>query len=90
MLVWLKDLPTLTTSDDATIVHFIDSLITCQQTDDDIISLQSHKHSVSCKKGKKNICRFGFPKPLMAQTALLHPIEIDSDETKFEEHQQIA
>ena len=90
MLVWLKDPPSLTTSDDATIVHFIDSLITCQQTDDDITSLQSHKHSVSCKKGKKNICRFGFPKPPMAQTALLHPIEIDSDETKFEEHQQIA
>ena len=90
MLVWLKDPPSLTTSDDETIVRFIDSLITCQQTDDDITALQSHKHSVSCKKGKKNICRFGFPKPPMTQTALLHPIEIDSDQKKFEEHQQIA
>ena len=90
MLVWLKDPPSLTTSDDATIVRFIDSLITCQQTEDDITALQSHKHSVSCKKRKKNICRFGFPKPPMTQTALLHPIEIDSDQKKFEEHQQIA
>lgn len=42
-----------------------------------MLELQKHKHSKTCRKGGKPICRFGFTKPPMNRTMLLKSIEIE-------------
>ena len=86
MLVWLKNAPSYATDEDATIAEFVDSIITCEKNEDHITSLQIHKHSMSCKRGKRSVCRFGFPKPPVKTTVLLRPFEFGSSEIDFEKH----
>ena len=67
---------------------YINEHITCHQppmsTDDeetkalrDLVELQKHRHrKKSCFRKHKRECRFGFPKPPMLQTKIMHPNEI--------------
>ena len=47
-----------------------------------IVELQTHKHSRTCRKKGKAICRFGFPLPPLPQTRLLYPLEEEVDQFK--------
>ena len=38
---------------------------------------ETRKHSATCKKNFKNICRFKFPRPPVRNTIILHPLEED-------------
>lgn len=38
-----------------------------------------HKHSQTCKKGGKDVCRFGFPLPPLEKTMILEPLDADVD-----------
>jgi len=39
------------------------------------IGYQIHKHSATCYKRKKKVCRFGFPKPPLPSTHILEPLD---------------
>ena len=47
-----------------------------------LVELQTHKHSRTCRKKGKAICRFGFPLPPLPQTRLLYPLEKEVDQFK--------
>ena len=41
-----------------------------------------HKHSKTCRKKGKAICRFGFPLPPLPRTMLLYPLEDEVDQLR--------
>lgn len=81
--LWLRNAPLYETNNPISIkscVEFIDKFITCEyDPKNPLISLQKHRHSHTCKKGKgrKEKCRFNFPVPVMPRTMILEPITED-------------
>ena len=76
-LLWIEDLPELENNAEDT-VRFIDRHISttkpCEDIDDEMSKLvanQMHRHSHTCRKGRKFQCRFGFPKPPVPNTCVL-------------------
>ena len=59
MLVWIENAPTLETNFEEEIVQFVDKYLTCNTDNEktaNLVGLQSHKHSKTCrKKGKTNM-----------------------------------
>ena len=85
MLVWIENAPTLETNSEGEIVQFVDKYLTCNTDNEktaNLVGLQSHKHSKTCRKKGKPICRFGFPLPPLPRTMLLYPLEEDFDKYK--------
>lgn len=85
MLVWTNDAPKYPDDDEQDIISYVDKYVTCSlQTNDtqleQLIDLQVHTHSKTCKKGGKAVCRFGFPLPPLRSTMLLEPLDVDVDE----------
>lgn len=81
MMVWCSDAPKFCEDSDDDVCAYIDRFITCRLPDEseselfDLVSLQSHKHTKTCRKKGKKTCRFGFPKPPLKKTTILHPLE---------------
>lgn len=48
----------------------------------ELITLQTHKHSKTCRKKGHAICRFGFPLPPMKRTIILEPLDEDVENYK--------
>ena len=85
MLVWIENAPTLETNSEREIVQFVDKYLTCNTDNEktaNLVGLQSHKPSRTCRKKGKPICRFGFPLPPLPRTMLLYPLEEDVDKYK--------
>ena len=85
MRVWIENAPTLETNSEREIVQFVDKYLTCNTDNEktaNLVGLQSHKHSRTCRKKGKPICRFGFPLPPLPRTMLLYPLEEDVDKYK--------
>ena len=85
MLVWVENAPTLETKSEEEIIEFVDGYLTCSSDNEktaNLINLQSHKHSRTCRKKGKPICRFGFPLPPLPKTMLLYPLEENIDKYK--------
>ena len=85
MFVWIENAPTLETNSEREIVQFVDKYLTCNTDNEktaNLVGLQSHKHSRTCRKKGKPICRFGFPLPSLPRTMLLYPLEEDVDKYK--------
>ena len=83
MLVWIENAPTLEKSSEEEIVKFVDKYLTCSVNDAEtahLVELQTHKHSRTCRKKGKAICRFGFPLPPLPRTMLLYPLEKEVDQ----------
>ena len=83
MLVWIENAPTLEKSSEEEIVKFVDKYLTCSVNDAEtahLVELQTHKHSRTCRKKGKAICRFGFPLPPLPRTMLLYPLEEEVDQ----------
>ena len=85
MLVWTSDAPKYKENSDEEIEVYVDQYITADTQEKDplmkpLVNLQVHKHSKTCKKGGKTVCRFGFPLPPLPRTMLLEPLETDVDE----------
>ena len=67
---------------DCEVTSFIDKTITCQKPTDDpqllnLVNRQVHRHSHTCRKKSKAICRFNYPQPPMRLTKILYPLDID-------------
>ncbi|VDI73405.1 Hypothetical predicted protein [Mytilus galloprovincialis] len=54
-----------------------------REEDRQFVKLQKHRHSKSCKKKGKRVCRFGFPIPPMAETLILEPFPADHSKTEI-------
>ena len=78
MLVWIENVPTFEKNSEEEIVPFVDQYLTCCAAPEDtahLVELQTHKHSRTCRKKDRAICRFDFPSPPLPKTMLLYPLE---------------
>ncbi|XP_062603984.1 uncharacterized protein LOC134265790 [Saccostrea cucullata] len=90
MLMWIKDAPKFKEDPVSEIAQFIDKYVYCSANCDDddreFVDLQIHKHSRTCRKKGKDICRFGFPQPPMDSTLILEPLTADDpDSMRYKE-----
>ena len=84
-LFWIKNAPEYGKDSDDDIAKFVDSYVSCCANSDeltDLVNLQRHRHSKTCKKKGHNACRFNFPLPPMSRTMILEPLS----ETDLEEN----
>ena len=75
----------LETNSEEEIVRFVDQYLTCKADNEEtanLVSLQIHKDSRTCRKKGKPVCRFGFPVPPLPRTMLLYPLEGEVDKYK--------
>ena len=88
MLLWIKDAPKIGQNDVKKILEFIDNHVSCEKSSQksQLINLQVHSHSRTCKKNNKPICRFNFPIPPMIETATLEPLPEDTDVESARKH----
>ena len=76
MLVYCEDCPRYNkTGNNEQLVKYADTYISCSTTVPEhmqpYLMLQKHKHSRTCRKSGKSICRFGFPLPPFNKTVIL-------------------
>jgi hypothetical protein len=92
-LLWLKNAPKYDKNNPESIekcIEFIDKLISVNSKPteflEELIDLQRHKHSHTCKKHVKDgvKCRFGIPYFPMRKTMILEPFSDDEKFTKTE------
>ena len=83
-ILWIQDAPQLERDSNEDVVHFIDDFITTStDIDEDLVKLQRHRHTHTCKKNHKNhknACRFNFPLPPMRKTQVLEPLPLQDRE----------
>ncbi len=83
-LFWIKNAPEYGKNSDDDIIKFIDTYVSCKADFNDLtelVNLQRHKHSKTCKKRGHAVCRFNFPLPPMPRTMILEPLsETELDE----------
>ena len=81
IMFWLDNAPLYTGSqeNEKRCVEFIDEHICCKKENVDVdVNLQRHDHSFTCWKGKnKSECRFNIPYPILKNTMILHPLEVE-------------
>ena len=84
-LLWIKDSPKID-NDMQCVIEFIDKYISCAKPTvesseemSELVANQMHRHSHTCRKGRKFQCRFGFPKPPMPSTVILEELPADMD-----------
>ena len=85
-MYWIKDAPIYQEGDDQSerdCIEFIDKFITCERCEEGkmakYLAYQLHKHVKRTCAKKGRTCRFGFPKPPMEETRILHPLPNDFD-----------
>ena len=62
MLIWLQNAPVYGVGKDEDVAAYIDSIISCSKPQDDeelldLVNKQTHRHSHTCRKKSKNVCR---------------------------------
>ena len=86
-LLWIENAPDYAKVEAEKIEAFVDQYVSCSEDvpheHADYLDIQKHKHSRTCRKMGKAICRFGYPIPPMNKTKLLEPYEGDNRE-KYE------
>ena len=65
MLIWLENAPTFGKDPDFDIGSFTDKMITCEKPNENpellaLVNRQVHRHSHTCRKKSKNVCRFNY------------------------------
>ena len=63
MLVWIENAPILEKNSEVEIVQFVDQYLTCSADNKEtanLVNLQTHKHSRTCRKKGKPICNLDF------------------------------
>lgn len=83
MIIWIENAPKYLEQNEEEIVRYVDQYLKCENyEEDDLTDLQVHKHSQTCKKRGKAVCRLGFPLPPLEKTLILEPLESDVDKYK--------
>ena len=91
MLIWLENAPTFGEDSDYDVVSFIDKIVTCEKPTENpdllaLVNRQVHRHSHTCRKKSKSVCRFNYPQPPMTSTKILYPLDIDMDDNEVDQH----
>ena len=63
MLVWIENAPTLEANSEEEIFQFVDQNLTCNTDNEktaNLVGLQSHKHSRTCRKKENHNVDLGF------------------------------
>jgi hypothetical protein len=86
MLIWLENAPVFGVDKDEDVIAFIDQIITCGKPENDsnlfeLVNRQTHRHSHTCRKKSKTVCRFNYPQPPMRSTQILYPLDEDISQT---------
>ena len=84
ILIWTDNAPTYKEDSVEHVVKYIDQHVSCSKSAqfEDLINLQTHKHSKSCRKKGHPVCRFGFPLPPFKETVILEPLETEIEKYK--------
>ena len=84
ILIWIENAPCYKIASDEEVVKYIDKHVSCSldSKPKDLLNLQIHKHSKTCRKKGHPICRFGFPLPPLPKTMILEPLETEIDKYK--------
>lgn len=85
-LYWIENAPEYDEKDLSSVIQcreFIDKFISVENCQDglmkDLIKLQTHSHSSTCKyKEGKRECRFGYPLPPLPETTIMEPLPKDT------------
>lgn len=69
-------------------IEFLDRNVSCalnrgEELKNFVLKYQKHKHSSTCFKNKKNICRFQFPRKPSTNTVILSDEEIQRNAGRF-------
>ena len=79
MLIWTKNAPEYGQNKEDEILQFNEKYVSCSidilDHEKQYVDLQRRRHSRSCRKKGKALCRFGFPIPPMPETIILEPYE---------------
>jgi hypothetical protein len=91
MLIWLENAPTFGVDLDRDVVSFIDKIITCEKPNDNpelitLVNRQVHRHSHTCRKKSKSVCRFNYLQPPMRSTKILHPLDTVDMDDELDQH----
>ena len=89
MLAWIQGAPKYNEDQVSEVLEYVDRVATCSADvpDDlnDILNFQKHKHSRTCRKAGRPVCRFGIPFPPMRETKIIQPY-IGDDRSVCEDH----
>lgn len=93
MLIFTSDRPKyLSPQDSNDLAKFVDTYASCSLEVDnetkELVKIQTHKHSRTCRKKGKAICRFHFPIPPMRKTCILMPL-VDTEPVDRENFKKI-
>ena len=84
ILIWIEGAPVFKQDSNEDIVQFIDKYVSCSLSDSpsELVNLQVHKHSKTCRKKGHPICRFNFPLPPLDKTLILEPLDEEIEKYK--------
>lgn len=84
ILLWVDNAPCYNVDANEEIVKYVDKHVSSSSDSEfkDLLSLQMHKHSKTCRKKGHPICRFGFPLPPLPRAMILEPLETETDKYK--------
>ena len=89
MLAWIQGAPKYGENDDAEVVEYIDRVASCSvdvpEDLQNVVEFQKHKHSRTCRKKGKPVCRFGIPFPPMRKTTVIQPY-VGEDRSIYEDY----
>ena len=73
--VGLDNVPKFGVDLDCDVVSFVDKIITCEKPLENpelftLVNRQVHRHSHTCQKKSKSVCRFNYPQPPMRSTKI--------------------
>ena len=94
MLIWLENAPVFGVDKDEEVIAFIDQIITCSKPGNDpklleLVNRQMHRHSHTCRKKSKNVCRFNYPQPPMRSTQIFYPLDDDTCESVIKSKKEL-
>ena len=83
MLIWLENAPVFGVDKDEDVIAFIYQIIMCSKPENnatllELVNRQTHRHSHTCRKKSKSVCRFNYPQPPMRSTQIVYPLDDDT------------
>ena len=89
MLAWIENSPKYKVNTDAEVLDYIDQVSSCSAAVasdiEEYLDFQKHRHSRTCRKGGKPVCRFGIPFPPMRKTTIIGPY-VGEDRSVYQEY----
>ena len=85
ILIWIVNAPVYKKDSNEQVVKYIDPHVSCCKSThhDNLVSVQVHKHSKTCRKKGHPICRVDFLLPPLKETVILEPLETDIEKYNF-------